>query len=150
MQRAFKQFFQYFFPAAIDVSLARWVGLMFTNRKNILFYVEFSSLPFRSGVNSFRSLIIYKLLHTYMPQCLLICNLTQLQSHTSCIHVRCCSTAVQIKKVPGHQVKCTFVLGLVLKRDRHNETKGQLPAPLTKRFQSNYGFLNTAGLNLHL
>ena len=34
----------YFFP---DVSLAR-LGLMFTCRKKILFYVEFSSLPFSS------------------------------------------------------------------------------------------------------
>ena len=34
----------YFFP---DVALAR-LGLMFTCRKNILFYVEFSSLPFSS------------------------------------------------------------------------------------------------------
>ena len=34
----------YFVPTTTDVSLR--LGLMFTCRKNILFYVEFSSLPF--------------------------------------------------------------------------------------------------------
>ena len=67
-------FFKYFFPARIDFSLARWVNLMFTCRKNIPFYVEFS----RSENDWFRSLMIYKLLHNYMPQCLLICDLVQL------------------------------------------------------------------------
>ena len=43
------------------------------------------------------------------------------------------STAEQIKNVAGHQAKCTIVFGLVLKRDRHDETKGQLPAALTNK-----------------
>ena len=34
------------------------------------------------------------------------------------------STAKQIKNVASHQAKCIVVLGLVLKCDRHNETKG--------------------------
>ena len=34
------------------------------------------------------------------------------------------STAKQTKNVPGHQAKCIVILGLVLKRDRHDETKG--------------------------
>ena len=58
---------------------------MFTCRKNILFYVEFSSLTFRPEVSWFRSLMIYKLLHTYIPQCLLIRDLVQLPP-TRCLH----------------------------------------------------------------
>ena len=46
------------------------------------------------------------------------------------------STAKQIKNgiknVAGHQAKCIVVLGLVLKRDRHDGTKGKLPTALTQ------------------
>ena len=34
------------------------------------------------------------------------------------------STAKQVKNVAGHQAKCIVVLGLVLKHDIHDETKG--------------------------
>ena len=56
-----------------------------------------------------------------MPLCLLVPHLAQLLQfwpHPSS------STAKQIKNVAGHQAKCIVVLGLVLKSDRHGETKG--------------------------
>lgn len=59
-----------------------------------------------------------------MPQCLLVCDLAQLLA-TRFLHP--CSLIfhgdADKKKVPGHQAKCTVVVELVLKRDRHNETK---------------------------
>ena len=46
-------------------------------------------------------------------------------------------TAVLIKNVADQQAKCTFDLGLVLKRDRHDETKGSLPVALTNYLLDN-------------
>ena len=60
-----------------------------------------------------------------MPQCLLVPDLAQLLATRFLIlQHSMISTAEQIKNVAGHQAKFTVVLGLVLKRDRHDETKG--------------------------
>ena len=60
-----------------------------------------------------------------MPQCLLVSDLAQLLATPFLIlQHSMMSTAKQIKNVAGHQAKCIVVLGLVLKRDRHDETKG--------------------------
>ena len=59
-----------------------------------------------------------------MPQFLLICDLAPLLT-TRFLHPRFMMfPGVQIKNVAGHQAKSTVGLGLVLKRDRHDETKG--------------------------
>ena len=60
---------------------------------------------------------------SYMPQCLLVPDLAQLLA-TRFLQCSMMSTSEQIKNVTGHQAKCTVVLGLVLKHDRHDETKG--------------------------
>ena len=67
--------------------------------------------------------MIYKLLHIYMSQCLLVRDLAQLLA-TRFLHRYPYSAAVLIKKIAGHQGKCTVVLGLVLRRDRQDKTKG--------------------------
>ena len=63
-------------------------------------------------------------MHTYMLQCLLICDLAELLAmfrDFPPVH----GGAVQIiKNVAGHQAKCTIVLGVVPKCNQHNETKG--------------------------
>ena len=60
-----------------------------------------------------------------MPQNLLVSDLAQLlATHFLILQHSMMSTAEQIKTVTGHQDKCAVVLGLVLKRDRHDETKG--------------------------
>ena len=60
-----------------------------------------------------------------MPQCLLVPDLAQLLATRFLIlQHSMISTAEQIKNVSGHQAKFTVVFGLVLKRDRHDETKG--------------------------
>ena len=60
-----------------------------------------------------------------MLQCLLVPDLAQLLATRFLILQHSMkSTAEQIKNVAGHQAKCIVVLGLVLKRDRHDETKG--------------------------
>ena len=66
--------------------------------------------------------MIYKLLHTYIPQCLLICDLAQLLP-TRYLHpysVMFYGSADKEVKVAGHQAKGTVDLELVVKRD---ETK---------------------------
>ena len=104
----------------MDVSLAR-LDLMFTCRKNILFYVEISSPPFSSKVKPF----INYYMPSYMPQWLLVPDLAQfLATRFLVVQHSIISTTEKIKKVAGHQAKCTVVLGLVPKRDRHDETKG--------------------------
>ena len=68
-----------------------------------------------------------------MPRCLLVPDLTQLlATRFLVLQHSMMSMAEQIKNVAGYQGKCTVVLGLVLKRDRHSKTKGSLPAALTK------------------
>ena len=63
-----------------------------------------------------------------MRQYLLVPDLVLFWPHaSSSCSVLCCPrgiTAEQIKNVAGHQAKCTVVLGLVFKRDRHDKTKG--------------------------
>ena len=60
-----------------------------------------------------------------MPQCLLVPGLAQLLATRFLIlQHSMISTAEQVESVAGHQVKFTVVLGLVLKRDRHDKTKG--------------------------
>ena len=60
-----------------------------------------------------------------MPQCLLVLHVVQLlATRVLILQHSMKSTAEQIKNVAGHQAKFTVVLGLVLKRDRHDETKG--------------------------
>ena len=60
-----------------------------------------------------------------MSQCLLVPDLAQLLvTRFLILHHSMTSTAEQIKNVAGHQAKFTVVLGLVLKRNRHDETKG--------------------------
>ena len=44
------------------------------------------------------------------------------------------STAEQIKNVAGHKAKCTVILGLGLKCDQHDETKGYLPVELANKY----------------
>ena len=59
-----------------------------------------------------------------MRQCLLVPDLAQLLATRFLIlQHSMMSTAEQIKNVAGHLAKCTVVLGLVLKRDRHDETR---------------------------
>ena len=74
--KCFKTIFSnsYFLPTTIDVSLGTRLDLMFTCRKSILFYVEYSNLPFSSYVKSFINYYI----PSYMPQCLLVPDLAQL------------------------------------------------------------------------
>ena len=60
-----------------------------------------------------------------MPQRLLVPDLAQLlATRFLVLQHSMISTVEQIKKKAGHQAKCTVVLGLVLKRDRYDETKG--------------------------
>ena len=60
-----------------------------------------------------------------MPQGLLVPDLAQLLATPFLIlQHSMMPTAEQIKNVAGHLAKCTVALGLVLKRDRHYETKG--------------------------
>ena len=60
-----------------------------------------------------------------MPQYLLVPDLGQLLATRFLIlQHSLMSMAEQIENVAGHQAKCTVLLGLVLKRDRHDETKG--------------------------
>ena len=60
-----------------------------------------------------------------MSKCLLVPDLAQLLTTRFLIlQHSMLSTAEQIKNVAGHQAKCTVVLKLVLKRDRHDKTKG--------------------------
>ena len=60
-----------------------------------------------------------------MPKCLLVPDLAQLlATHFLILQHSMMSTAEQIKKKTGHQAKCTIVLRLVLKHDRHDEMKG--------------------------
>ena len=59
-----------------------------------------------------------------MRQCLVVLDLAQiLATRFFILQHSTISTAEQIKNVAGHQAKCAVVLGLVLERDRHNETK---------------------------
>ena len=58
-----------------------------------------------------------------MSQCLPFRDLAQLLA-TRFLHPYLYSAAVLIKKIAGHQAKCTVALGLVLKRDRQDKTKG--------------------------
>ena len=60
-----------------------------------------------------------------MPQWVLVPDLAQLLATCFLIlqHSKV-STAEQIKNMAGHQAKCTIVLGLALKCDQHDETKG--------------------------
>ena len=103
-------FFKYFFPASIDIPLAKWAGLRFTCRRNILFYVKCLSVPFRSEVNWFRSLMIYKLLHICMPQCFLVRDLTQLLATRFLHPYSVIFRGSADKNVAGHQAKRTIVL----------------------------------------
>ena len=60
-----------------------------------------------------------------MPQCLLVPDFSHLLATRFLIlQYSMMSPAEQKKNVAGHLAKCTVVLGLVLKRDRHYETKG--------------------------
>ena len=60
-----------------------------------------------------------------MPQCLLVSDLAQLLATSFLIlQHSMLSTVEQKKNVAGHQAKFTVVLGLVLKRDWHDEIKG--------------------------
>ena len=78
-----------------------------------------------------------------MPQCLLFPDLAQLLATRFLIlQHSITSMAKQIKNLAGHQTKFTVVLRLVLKRDRHDETKGQLPAALTKYSNLDFGEKN--------
>ena len=58
-----------------------------------------------------------------MSQCLLVRDLAQLLA-THFLHRYPYSAVVLIKKIAGHQAKCTVALGLVLKHDRQDKTKG--------------------------
>ena len=80
--------------------------------------------------------IIYKLLHIvlYASFSSISTVLTSLFLTTSCSVLPMMSTTKQMKNVAGNQAKCIIVLGLVLKRDWHDEIKGQLPAALTTTF----------------
>ena len=77
----------------------------------------------------FLSYIIYKLLHTELYASVLAGSSF---SSTSAVPATpflilqrsIMFTAKQIKNVAGHQAKRIVVLGLVLKRDRHDEIKG--------------------------
>ena len=60
-----------------------------------------------------------------MPQCLLVPDLAQLlATRFLVLQHSMISTAEHIKNVAGHQAKFTVVLGLVLKCDRLDGTKG--------------------------
>ena len=62
---------------------------------------------------------------SYMLQFLLAPDLAQLLGTRFLIlQHSMISTAEQTKKEADHQAKYIVVLGLVLKRDRHDETKG--------------------------
>ena len=62
---------------------------------------------------------------SYMLQFLLVSDLAQLLATRFLIlQHSMISTAEQTKKEADHQAKCIVVLGLVLKRDQHDETKG--------------------------
>ena len=74
---------------------------------------------------------------SYMPQCLLISHLTELLQLW--LHASSFSSVLSVydvhgkadKNVAGPQVRCIVVLGLVLKRNRHDKTKSQFPIALT-------------------
>ena len=93
----------------------------------------------------FLSYIIYKLLHTKLYASVLAGSSF---SSTSAVlakrflTLQCfmMSTVKQIKNAAGHQAKRIVVLGLVLRRDRHHETKGQLPTALTKNSEMRSNF----------
>ena len=77
----------------------------------------------------FVSYIIYKLLHTELYASVVAGYSFSSSSGvmtTPFLILQCymMSTAKQIKIVAGHQTKCIIALGLVLKRDKHDETKG--------------------------
>ena len=77
----------------------------------------------------FLSYIIYKLLHTELYASVLAgfsfsSTSAVLARPFLILHHSTMSTAKQIKNEAGHKAKCIVVLGLILKRDRHNETKG--------------------------
>ena len=77
----------------------------------------------------FLSYIIYKLLHTELYASVLAgssfsSTSAVLATPFLILQRSMMSTAKQIKNVAGHQAKCIVVLGLVLKRDRRDETKG--------------------------
>ena len=60
-----------------------------------------------------------------MPKCLLVPDLAQpLTTRFPILQHSMISVAEQMKNVADHQAKCTVVLGLALKRDQHDETKG--------------------------
>ena len=77
----------------------------------------------------FFSYIIYKLLHTELYASMLTgssfsSTSAVLATPFLILQRSMMSTVKQIKNVAGHQAKCIVVLRLVLKRDRHDETKG--------------------------
>ena len=85
-----------------------------------------------------------------MPKCLLVPDLAQLLATRFLIlQHSMMSTAEQIKNAAGHQAKYIVVLGIVLKRDWHDQIKGYLPVALTKKFQNKQVDYNSDRL-LHL
>ena len=77
----------------------------------------------------FLSYITYKLLHTELYASVLAgssfsSTSTVLATRFLILHSSMMSTAKQIKHMAGHQAKFIVALGLVLKRDRYDETKG--------------------------